>query len=201
MTAYGMHLLESIRLEDGVFPHLPYHEQRMHRAQQELFGEITISSLARHLSVPEHAQQGLYKCRVVYGRIIEKIEFVPYHPRTIRTLRRVHCDTIDYSHKYEDRQRLNELFAQRDGCDDVLIIRKGLVTDTSYANILFYDGKRWVTPDQPLLRGTQRQHLLDRGRIVERMVRESEVYSFEQFRLINALLEDNYSAKSIINVI
>ena len=156
------HLLESLKLEDGVFSNLPYHEQRLHQAQLALFGQVTIWSLAHHLSVPDYAQRGVYKCRVRYGRAIEQVEFVPYQLRPVHTLRRIHCDSINYAHKYADRRPLNELFEQREGCDDVLIIKNGLVTDTSYANIIFYDGARWVTPAHPLLHGTQRQHLLRR---------------------------------------
>ncbi len=156
------HLLESLKLEDGVFSNLSYHEQRLHQAQLALFGQVTIWSLAHHLSVPDYAQRGVYKCRVRYGRAIEQVEFVPYQLRPVHTLRRIHCDSINYAHKYADRRPLNELFEQRGNCDDVLIIKNGLVTDTSYANIIFYDGARWVTPAHPLLRGTQRQHLLER---------------------------------------
>ena len=194
-------LLESIRVKDGVFHHLPYHQQRMHRAQQALFGEVTMAHLANHLSVPEHAQRGLYKCRIVYQEAIESVEFIAYHPKTIRTLRCVSGNNVKYDHKYEDRKALNELFAQRGNCDDVLIVRDGWVTDTSYANIMFYDGRRWVTPHQPLLRGTQRQYLLDQGVITEGPVREADIGSFQTFRLINALLGIGHPAQPVHNVI
>ena len=196
-----LHLLESIKLENGHWHQLPYHEQRLQRAQLELFGEVTIRGLARQIAVPDHARRGVYKCRLRYGRRIEQVEFVPYEPRTIRTLRRVHCDTIDYSHKYADRSELNELFARRKGCDDVLIIKNGLVTDTSYANVIFYDGQRWVTPATPLLRGTQRQYLLDRRIISEQLIREQDLHAFQQFRPINALLGTEHPAQALANVL
>ena len=181
-----LHLLESIKVHHGQWHNLPYHEQRIHRAQQTLFGQVTIAQLADHLNLPQQAQQGLYKCRIVYGQAIEQIEFLPYHQRPVRTLRRVHCDTIDYAHKYADRSLLNELFAQRGHCDDVLIIKNGLVTDTSYANVVLFDGKNWITPAQPLLHGTQRQHLLDRGLIREADVEEDDLPKFQKFQVINA---------------
>ncbi len=170
------HLLESIKLENGQWHRLPYHEQRLQQAQLKLFGKVTIRDLAHQISIPDDAQQGVHKCRVVYGEVIERVEFVPYQRRPVGTLRRVHCDTIDYSHKYADRSLLNELYAQRDGCDDVLIIKNGLVTDTSYANLVFYDGQRWVTPAHPLLRGTQRQYLLETGLIHEEEIRENHLF-------------------------
>lgn len=152
----------------------------------ELFGEVTIQNLAHQISIPDDAQQGIYKCRVVYGRDIEQVEFVPYQQRAIRTLRRVPCDTIDYSHKYADRSLLNQLFAQRGNCDDVLIIKNGLVTDTSYANIVLYDGQRWVTPAHPLLRGTRRQYLMDIGLIQEAVIEENDLSHYQKFQIINA---------------
>ena len=181
-----MHLLESIKVHHRQWHNLPYHEQRIHRAQQALFGKVTIAHLDNQLSLPEHVRQGLYKCRIIYGQEIEHVEFLPYYQRPVRILRRVHCDTIDYSHKYADRSVLDELFAQRGHCDDVLIIKNGLVTDTSYANIIFYDGQRWVTPANPLLRGTQRQCLLDAGLIREAVIEENDLARFRQFQIVNA---------------
>ena len=201
MTKYMCHLLESIRVEDGNIYHLPYHEQRVRRTQQSLFGEITLAHLADHVIVPEHARQGLYKCRVIYRQTVERVKFVPYQPKPIRTLRRVYCNSINYSHKYEDRRVLNELYAQRGDCDDILIIKDGLVTDTSYANILFYDGQRWVTPADPLLQGTQRQYLLDRGTISEETIYESDMTTFRQFQPINALLSAKHPAQPISNIL
>ncbi len=194
-------LLESIKVHNGRWHNLSYHEERIHRAQQDLFGKVTIARLADQLILPEYTQRGLYKCRVLYGREIEHIEFLPYHPRPVRTLRRVHCNPIDYAHKYADRSVLNELFARREGCDDVLIIKNGRVTDTSYANIIFYDGQRWVTPAAPLLHGTQRQYLLDQGIISEKTIREADLATFQQFRLINALLGTGHPAQVIATIL
>src|SRR5690606_14853325 len=87
----------------------------------------------------------------------------PYEVRAVTSLKIIHDDTIDYSLKYEDRSSIDNLFAKRNNCDDILIIKNGFVTDASYSNIAFYDGSRWITPAQPLLKGTMRQHLLDTG--------------------------------------
>ena len=194
-------LLESIRVENGVCYHLPYHEQRMHRAQRELFGEATITRLSDHIVVPSFAQHGVFKCRIIYRQAIERIEFVPYRYKSIRTLRCIDGDYVDYDHKYEDRRLLNELFAQRGDCDDVLIVKDGRVTDTSYANVIFYDGQRWLTPNQPLLRGTQRQYLLDQGLISERLIRERDLRDFKSFQVINAFRGWSYQILPISYII
>ena len=82
---------------------------------------------------------------------------------------------------------INALFLKREEADDVLIIKNGLVTDASYSNILFFDGKQIVTPSTPLLEGTCRARLLATNRIVEKSISVDELQNFESFQLVNAL--------------
>ena len=67
--------------------------------------------------------------------------------------------------KLRQRGKLNELFAKKGSCDDVIIVRNGLITDSSYANLIFFDGREWITPKVPLLEGTCRARLLASGKI------------------------------------
>jgi len=106
----------------------------------------------------------------------------------VHSLRLVRDDNIDYRFKYADRRRLQVLFARRGDCDDVLIVKRGLLTDTSYCNIAVYDGLQWWTPDAPLLPGTARQRLLDKGLIREKRIRVEDLPLFKRIRLINAML-------------
>jgi len=101
----------------------------------------------------------------------------------------LHDDTIEYAMKYANRERLDALFAQRGDADDVLIIKNGFVTDTTIANIAFFDGKRWLTPASPLLEGTTRQRLLDEAKIVEEEIRIQDVARFKQVALMNAMVD------------
>jgi 4-amino-4-deoxychorismate lyase len=87
-------------------------------------------SLADFLHIPEECRQGLFKCRVTYGPDIESIEFEPYRKRTVRSLKLVVSDEIEYSFKFKDRSALEALFAQRGDCDDIIIVKNGLVTDS-----------------------------------------------------------------------
>ena len=96
-----------------------------------------------------------------------RVEYFPYHVRPVHSLQLVVQDDIDYRYKQADRRVLDEAFALRDTADDVLIVRHGLLTDTSIANIALWDGCEWHTPAQPLLAGTQRRYLLDTGQIKE----------------------------------
>ena len=80
------------------------------------------------------------------------------------------------------------LFALRGEADEVVIIRNGLLTDTSYSNIALFDGRHWVTPRQPLLRGTMRQSLLDAGVLTEQDIKAEDWSSYRRVSLINAMM-------------
>jgi 4-amino-4-deoxychorismate lyase len=181
-------LIETMRVENGKVNNLLYHQLRMQKALTEIAGSSQVVELERMLSklpVPEH---GLYKCRVIYTDKKAEMEITPYVFRAVKTLRLLHDDTIEYNHKFQDRSRIDHLFEQRTGCDDILIIKNGLVTDTSYANIIFKRENDWITPISFLLPGTQRQYLLDRKIIREENIREKDLRTFTSLKLINSMM-------------
>lgn len=182
-------LIESLKILDGQPCHLPYHQARLQQAQAALFGKAGSVVLAEVVQVPAAYCQGLVKCRVLYGKQVEQVTYSTYQRRKIQSLRLVFDNTLIYDHKYEDRRRLAYLFAQRGDCDDILIVRNGLLTDTMYGNIALYDGRRWYTPAAPLLQGTQRQRLLDQGILQTAKIYAKDIQQFSSFRVINALNE------------
>lgn len=181
-------LLESIRLQNGNFHRLSYHQKRMDRSILELSGHKNPLNLFENLKRYNPPKLGLYKCRLVYCSKIESVEFIPYEIKPVNSLKVVYDQEIDYQHKYADRNRIGTLFMQRQYCDDILIVKNGLVTDSSFSNIIFYDGVNWITPTTPLLPGTMRQFLLDTAEIKAAPVRIQDIPSFKSFRLINAML-------------
>lgn len=191
MIKYMSRLIESIRLESGRFHRLHYHQARVDRALQQVVKAANGIDLNSHLSNLLYPKSGLYKCRIVYDAEIRSVEFLPYEPNVPVTLKVVHSTDIEYAHKFEDRSSINQLFEQRQFCEDILIIKNGLVTDSSYSNIVFYDGNKWVTPDSPLLKGTMRQMLIDAAEIKEQRITIQDIPSFKSFRLINAMLGFN----------
>jgi hypothetical protein len=130
------------------------------------------------------------KCRVIYdGGGIKEISYEAYQMRPVHSLQLVYSDDIDYTYKSTDREALNRLFACRGERDDILIVRRGLLTDTSIANIALFDGKDWFTPKLPLLRGTCRTALIDSGIIKEKNIRPEELSSYSFVRLFNAMIK------------
>lgn len=178
--------IETIRIEAGVIHHLPYHNARMNQTRRELLGADIPLDLAHYIQPPVGA--GRTKCRVEYAAEIGQVSYAPYEIRPVRGLALVRCDGMDYRYKSTDRARLDELFRARGACDDILIVRDGLLTDTSICNIALWDGQAWLTPARPLLRGTMRAALLDAGRLVEADIRAADMHKYPRIRLFNAMI-------------
>lgn len=185
-------LLETIQLKEGILENLPYHNSRLNAARKELFGISSAIRLEKEIRIPDELKKGLYRCRVTYAGSIHQVEFLPVQHRSFHSLKIVHDDHLDYHLKYADRSRLNELYAQREQADEIVIIRKGLVTDCTIGNLVLFDGEKWITPDTPLLKGTQRQALLDLRLITERRITEGDLSCFQKVGIINALLDLNH---------
>jgi len=182
-------LVESLKLKDGLIQNLEYHQERMNRSMDELFPDAPKMNLQSAIPIPENTTSGVFKVRVLYGRTIEKIEIEPYIFRIIQSLKVVHHESVDYHLKYTDRQILQELFAERENCDDIIIVKNGFVGDSFAANLLFFDGENWFTPTTPLLKGTKRQMLLDQGIIAEREISEADISNYQKVGLINAMID------------
>ena len=195
-------LIETIRLEDGTFGNLTYHQHRMDNAFGQLYSRSNEINLERLLVEDACPSKGLFKCRVVYDLYSHVIQYESYTIRPVISLMRVEQNEIVYDFKYEDRLQLNQAFYQKATCDDVLIIKEGLVTDTSYANIVFKkkDGD-WITPNSCLLKGTMRQFLLDINRIKEEIVLSSDVSKFVSYKLINSMLRWDSAERDVSNIV
>lgn len=194
-------LIESIRLEEGTFHNLDYHQRRVENSFRALFGAKKIFDLRHLLEGSSYPQKGLYKCRIIYDDRSADVSFVPYTPRTIRKIKLVTDDNIEYPHKFKDRAVLDSLYEMRGTCDDVLIIRRGEITDSSFANIVLRKSGQWYTPSSPLLPGTMRQYLLEKGKIQVMTIRIEQLRTFETFRLVNAMIGFDSPEQGVANII
>jgi len=172
-----MKFLETLRAEDGAIRYLEYHKNRMKHSCGK--------DIELNLNPP---QIGVWRVRVLYSQTIESIEYLPYKQPSIKSLQMLRADNLNYNHKFANREDLNNLFKQRKNADDVLIIKNSLITDTTIANIAFYDGKNWLTPSLPLLNGTTRARLLDEKFLIKASIKENEVKNFKKFALMNTLI-------------
>lgn len=193
-----MKLFESIQIKSGIPQKLDYHNERMNRSRNELFCLLEELYLEDYIQVPHEFSEGIVKCRVEYGENIEKIEFEKYQYRQHNSFYLVNSN-IHYHHKFSNRKSLNQLKSSFPSSSEIIIIQDGFITDTSYSNLIFKDLKgEWFTPESYLLRGTQREFLLDEGLISERSISVNELKYFTHFMMINALLDyDENRAVSI----
>ncbi len=180
-------LLETIKCMDGELINLPYHQSRFNLARKAHFRPCKEINLSEAIKIPGEVTNGIFKCRIIFSGSIDKIEFLSHNYRSISSLQLVEDNEIDYRYKYTARQKLEQLFEQRGMCDDILIVKNGFISDSFTTNVIFFDGKRWWTPDTPLLPGTQRAKLIHEKKIYVRSITPGDLYKYEKAGLINAL--------------
>jgi 4-amino-4-deoxychorismate lyase len=183
--------IETIKILDGAARNLSFHQSRFERTRSEVLGFKSHPSLEQLIAIPDFASEGLFKCRILYDRKETHVEFHPYTKPVIRSLKLVTNDRISYAYKSADRSSLSALYNQKDPCDDILIVKQGYLTDSYYANVVFWDGKQWLTPDKPLLKGCMRAYLLENKIIIKAAVRVEDLSRFTSLKLINALNDWN----------
>jgi 4-amino-4-deoxychorismate lyase len=180
-------LIETIKVLDGQPYHLEWHQQRLEHAFKELFHARPAYHIADILFVPDNFTTSLVKARLLYNVEEYEWQFEPQVEAHIQSLKLVYDQHIDYQLKYRDRSHLENLYKKRDRCDDILIVKNDMITDTFYCNIVLFDGKKWVTPKFPLLKGTCRARLLSDKMIEEEIIRPADLKSYKYFKLINAM--------------
>jgi 4-amino-4-deoxychorismate lyase len=184
-------------MEKGELPLLSYHLTRMHTARKRVWRhKHPLQSVDKMIKAAfEKAclkQNGLstapiVRCNVLYQREIEQIEFYPYSIKSIDSCALIEDDKLKYDLKFADRNALDALKA-RTKADEVIIVQKGLLTDTIYGNIALWNGLKWLTPATPLLLGTRRAFLLDREIIKPRDILKHEIQNFSKIKFFNAMI-------------
>ena len=180
--------IETICYENGRFQRIELHNERCNRTRAHFFGNQPEVRLELLLSIPIHLVHDTVKCTVTYGIEILKIEYVKYAIRPINSLQLVTDNNIDYSFKYADRSELSNLWRKRMEYDDILIVKNGLITDTSYANTIFLSKNTWYSQKIPLLMGTRLQRYLQEGRVTPALLTPNDLFRFSEVRIINAMI-------------
>ena len=176
---------ETIRVAGGMVKHADLHLERMRRTCFIHYNEFHFKNIFNHLQLPEN---GIMKLNIWYNQHETEIKVTEYVPAAIKKIKVVDCDPdFDYSFKYSDRSYLNNLLQSATGADEIIIIKNGMVTDTSKANIVFEKNGEFFTPDTFLLNGTMRQHLLHTGKMIEKTIKAEDIFSYEKMYFVNAL--------------
>jgi 4-amino-4-deoxychorismate lyase len=180
-------LLETIKVQQATIYNIEYHNKRLNRTHKELFGIETNINLEEYLVPPIDTL--LYRCRLTYTKNMETttMEYIPYIPQKQTTFHIIESN-IDYSYKYANRDNLNALKEQYPNVDDIIIANRGELRDTTIANIAFFDGEIWWTPQKPLLEGTMREYLLQKGKLQKKNIQIDEISHYYGFAVMNAMV-------------
>lgn len=179
--------IESICCLEGKAQLIDLHQERVNRTFLEFFPQYTpikLSDIVQNIPA-----KGKCKCRVEYGFRLHSIEFIFYQTPSIHSLQIVQSDSIEYEYKSTKREELDRVFEQRGLADDIIIVKNGRVTDSYFANLVFFDGKKWWTPDRPLLQGIKRQSLINRGLLKTKKIFKKDLSTFQKVSLINSMLD------------
>jgi 4-amino-4-deoxychorismate lyase len=169
---------ETIRVEHGTPQHLSYHEKRIF---QTIGKHVDLAPMIKPPS------DELLRCKVIYDQAIQTITYTPYQPKDLKKFLLVDID-FDYNKKYLDRDNFKRLLAQHPKYDDVIMVKDGLITDTTIANTAFYMDHIWVTPKKPLLEGTARARLLDNQQLAFADLSKNDIQNTGRFAIINAMV-------------
>lgn len=183
-------LVESIRIEFKQLQHVEYHNTRFNNARRVMFGIIDDAiDLEKKISISENISDDRYKCRITTNGKTIDYDITEYHQRETKRLKVIYCNSINYSIKTDNRDQLNSLYNQKGNCDDIIIVKNGLVTDSWATNILLFNGNEWITPKTPLLKGTMREYLIAQKTIKEEEVTIEDLTKYKKIKLVNAMID------------
>ncbi len=172
---------ETIKCDDFEVLNLNYHKKRVS------------NTIGKNISLEEYIYPPtaqLLKCKVIYNQdeIID-IQYSKYSKRVIKSLQIIENDNINYPKKSTNRDKIDNLFLQKNLSDDIIIIKNGLITDTSIANIALWYDNHWITPKTPLLYGTTRDRYIQDGTIKEYDITIDMLKQSKEIALLNAMVD------------
>lgn len=191
-------LLESIKLENGNYPLLPYHYSRLHQSADYFKIPINLEHIDKHLkNLALENSKGLFKVRVLVhidGNF--ELESQPVKPMSNSIKVVIASKSIDKENNYlyhkTTNRSLYETFDQEkpdDAMTTLLWNKDGFITEFTIGNIVLEKAGTYYTPPitDGLLPGTFREKLLEEGILIEKSIHLKDVKNFEQIWFINSL--------------
>ncbi|MDN5094505.1 aminotransferase class IV family protein [Aliarcobacter butzleri] len=171
---------ETIKCEDFEVFNLDYHQKRV------------ANTIGLNINLQEYINpisEELLRCKLIYGEngVVDVLYF-PYKKREIKSFKIIFDNEIEYSKKYLNRAKLDELYEKRDDCDEVIIIKNEIVTDTTIANIAIFYENSWITSKNCLLGGTTRARLLEEKKLFEKDITLDMLKNASKVALMNAMI-------------
>lgn len=180
-------LIETICIKNGRVRNIKFHNQRCNASRKALFESSDNIDLRKFIAI-DQAPSGVVKCRITYNDKVETVEYESYTIRPINSLEYIEIGDFEYSFKYADRKKIKTFFNQRGDKDDILMTKNGFLTDTSYGNVALRKNGQWYTPEEPLLKGTRRAMLLEKGKLIPMKIHVNQIDEFDAISIFNSMI-------------
>ncbi|MDI2113235.1 aminodeoxychorismate synthase component I [Commensalibacter nepenthis] len=187
------HLLESLLLEEGVYFLYDEHLQRVKESALYFdfaFNEIIFKDTLDVLK--EHHPTGRWKVRL----LLDKQGHIDCEAQSINVLTApllvswanepIQTKNVFLYHKTTKR----EFYPKATLDHEILLFNEhDEVTEFVNGNVVWYDQGEWFTPplQSGLLNGTMRQHLLQHGKIKERIIYKKDIQDYCKIAFINSV--------------
>ncbi|WP_226035983.1 aminodeoxychorismate synthase component I [Aquibacillus saliphilus] len=190
-------LLESLKLENGVFPLLSYHLNRLEDSANYFQFLIDVDNVKMRLqNYAKNNSEGTYKVRLLIdktGSITIKGDSAnPINEPVSCELAKSPINELDpfLYHKTTVRNQYNSFQQQDSTTFSTLLWNKyDELTEFTIGNLVVKINGNYYTPPitSGLLAGTFRQKLLDKGIVEERILLKSEMNKFDEIWFINSV--------------
>ena len=178
---------ESICIKNKLPLHLELHQERLDQTYRRFFNSNPNFQLKNLIDLYKILDNDFWKCRIIYDRQIINIEYEKYQLKNPKKIKLIESPDFQYDAKYYDRSFFNSLLNENKDYDEIIICKNDLLTDTTYSNLAFFDGRDWFTPKQYLLNGVKRKYLLQQGIIHETDISINNLQFFQKISFLNAM--------------
>ncbi len=190
---------ETLRIENRKVQNIPYHQERINTTFKVFYPDfkpLDLEKVAEDFP-PEEAKT---KCKLSYNGTFFTFHCEKYEEKMHEAFQIIEVEDFDYSFKYTKRDFFKDLKTKFPN-HEIIFTKEGKVTDTTYSNLVFKVNDQWFTPKTTLLKGTQREKLLEQNIISEMDIDRNELKGLTQFKLINAMLDIEHSAEYFTDMI
>ena len=181
-----MEFIETLLVKNGKIQNLEYHLKRMEKTAK--FFKWKMENGKWKIINKWKMENKQWRVRVTYNQFgIQNIEYFPIKEREFKRFKVMEID-FDYSFKYKNRNSFSLLPSSSYLYDQFILIKNNLITDTTISNLAFFTGSEWLTPKYPLLKGTKRAELIDKGILKEANIHKYDLPYFKKIAMLNAII-------------
>ncbi|WP_228409606.1 aminodeoxychorismate synthase component I [Radiobacillus deserti] len=191
-------LLESISLENGTFPLWPLHRERLQQSASYFDYPVDWNIIEEEMmELANQHNSGHFKTRLLIDRngqhVLEAEKVVSVKGPVICTLAKSAINKADrfLFHKTTHRSIYDKHQKEApDSCFSPLLWNEQEeLTEFTFGNLVVEKNGAFYTPPQTcgLLAGTLRQHLLNQGKIEEKVITKTDLITYEKIWFINSV--------------